>query len=255
VVVKAHNLTNLESHSVSCIDHEISVLLALDDAKKAAGSGREGLEHVVEVHAVLIFGDMVYLVMEYCAGGDLLEHITADSTWTEDSEQVGLRMFRQIVEGTEACHNLHIAHRDIKPENILLDGTKRVYRVADFGFAQKNGDQRRFTQRCGTLCCAAPEVFEGDVDKPYCGTLADVWSLGVLLYAQLCQEYPFADAETPWLAREPAMFESLYTDPEHLTPDTRQLLRGMLTIEPSGRWSTQDILKHLDTVLSLEAGA
>ena len=53
---------------MSCIDHEISVLLALDDAKRAAGSRRDGLEHVVQVHAVLVCGDMVYTVMEYCAG-------------------------------------------------------------------------------------------------------------------------------------------------------------------------------------------
>jgi len=153
------------------------------------------------------------------------------------------------VRGTDACHRLHIAHRDIKPENVLLDATKKVCRVADFGFAQLKGDECRFTQRCGTLCCAAPEVFEGHVDTPYIGTCADIWSLGVLLYAILCQEYPFADAETPWLAREPEMFDTFYSEPNHLSAASKQLLRGMLCIEPLERWTTQCILEHLDGVL------
>lgn len=252
VVVKTHHLSNLELSTVACIDHEISTLITIDDAKQAAGSRVGDLAHVVDVHAVIVAGDKVYTVMEYCAGGGLLEHVTADSTWHEGSERVALRMFRQVVQGTQACHELRIAHRDIKPENVLLDATKRVC-VADFGFAQLRGDECRFTQRCGTLCCAAPEVFEGDLDTPYCGTQADIWSLGVLLYATLCQEYPFADAETPWLAREPGMFDSFYSEPEHLTSETRQLLRGMLTIQPAERWTLAAILEHLDVALSERA--
>jgi len=92
-------------------------------------------------------------------------------------------------------------------------------------------------------------VFDGDVDSPYSGTRADVWSLGVLLYAILCQEYPFADAETPWLTREPDMFETFYSEPTHVSVETRELLRGMLTIEPADRWTTSRVLQHIDMVV------
>lgn len=86
--------------------------------------------------------------------------------------------------------------------------------MADFGFARLCGDEHRFTQRCGTLCCAAPEVFEADVGQPYIG--------------------------------DPEQFSVVYQEPANIGLATQDLLRGMLRIDPAERWTTQRILVALD---------
>ena len=62
--------------------------------------------------------ERIYLVMEFCARGELFQHIVKNGRIREDE---GRRYFQQIVAGVAYLHKQHVVHRDIKPENLLLD--------------------------------------------------------------------------------------------------------------------------------------
>ena len=92
----------------------------------------------------------------------------------------------------EYIHKLQIVHWDLKPENLLLDHKGQI-KVVDFGLSNtfKNGE--KLQTACGSPCYAAPEMIEG---KPYDGTLVDIWSCGVIMYALICGFLPFEDPNT-----------------------------------------------------------
>jgi BR serine/threonine kinase len=96
------------------------------------------------------------------------------------SEEVGLGFFRQICLAVEYLHSHGICHRDLKPENILLDTHHRI-KLADLGFARWMRRNIADTS-CGSPHYAAPEVIGG---VQYDGRRADIWSLGVVLFALL----------------------------------------------------------------------
>jgi len=118
-----------------------------------------------------------FIFLEYAEGGELFDYVIQRQSLPEEES---LRIFRQLVYGLEYLHNRSICHRDLKPENILLDRFNQV-KIADFGFARWMPEDIANTS-CGSPHYAAPEVIKG---LRYDGRNADVWSLGVILYALL----------------------------------------------------------------------
>lgn len=192
--------------------------------------------------------------MELADGGDLFDKIQPD---VGVGVEVAHFYFRQLVSAVTYMHSMGIAHRDLKPENVLLS-EKGDLKLADFGLAAlfKKGDEIRL---CNTICGSppyiAPEVVSGRrsrradlLDSGYAANVADIWSCGVVLFVLLV-------GNTPW--DEPRVSESVeYADyvkhgvntPDDLwqglPPAMLDLLVGMLTIDPSQRWSLQDIQSH-----------
>lgn len=160
----------------------------------------ESIDHpnIVKLYETFDTPHCLYLVMEFCAGGDLLQRILDHGIHTAE---VTRRLFKEVLSGLEWMHRRNIAHRDIKPENILLtsagdDGTAKI---ADLGVAKFVDDEyaRMHMQRatlCGTPHYFAPEtvmIAEGGVTA--CGTAVDMWAAGVVLYIMLCGFPPFED--------------------------------------------------------------
>jgi len=75
--------------------------------------------------------DYLYLIMEYCSGGELFQHIVKNRRLTEAE---GCKMYAQILSGIQYIHELGIVHRDLKPENLLLDHNNNV-KLVDFGLS------------------------------------------------------------------------------------------------------------------------
>ena len=97
-------------------------------------------------------------------------------------------LWKQVVHAIYYCHEIRVTHRDIKLENILLDETKTIIKLIDFGFSTCIPHERKVKIFCGTPSYMAPEI----VSKiEYSGPPADIWALGVLLYALLCGKFPF----------------------------------------------------------------
>lgn len=128
----------------------------------------------------------VFLIMEYVGGGSLHGYIKSQ-TRKRLNEREARRIFLQVVKGIEYCHARCITHRDIKLENILLDKDRNV-KIIDFGFSTCVPNDKKIKIFCGTPSYMAPEI----VNKTeYCGPPADIWALGILLYAMVNGCFPF----------------------------------------------------------------
>ena len=104
--------------------------------------------------------------------------------------QVAASYFNQLLGALATAHSLGISHRDIKPENILLDAEFQL-KLADFGLAAIDHDERLHMTECGTRSYMAPEIL---AHRAYAGAKADVWSSGVVCSSCLLETASFQQA-------------------------------------------------------------
>lgn len=191
----------------------------------------------------------LYLVTEYCDGGDLFDYLKKRGKPFKEPE--GRRIAAEILLALEYIHSLGVVYRDLKLENVLLDLDGHV-RIADFGLSKLLG-KRRYSSRkpppapsanlriapvkpvnmtktfCGTREYVAPEMLSG---SEY-GQSVDLWAFGILLYEILCGRTPFysRNREEVYLKIEngPLRF------PRSLSPEVRSLICGLLDRNPNTR--------------------
>jgi serine/threonine-protein kinase HSL1 (negative regulator of Swe1 kinase) len=150
-----------------------------------------------------------------------------------------MHFFRQIMSAVSYCHSFNICHRDLKPENILLTSESQV-KIADFSMAalhQTSG--HRLQTACGSPHYAAPELLSG---KKYMGDKADIWSMGVILYAMLAACLPFDDPDLSAMMEE--VKRGQYDMPEFLSLEAKDLIRRILQINPDRRISMKEMWRH-----------
>ncbi|CAN9501025.1 unnamed protein product [Ophioblennius macclurei] len=131
-------------------------------------------------------GGCLYIVMDYCEGGDLFGKINSQSGVLFKEEQI-LDWFVQICLALKHVHDRKILHRDIKSQNIFLtkDGTVQL---GDFGIARVLNSTVEFARTCiGTPYYLSPEICE---NKPY-NNKSDVWALGCVLYEMCTLKHAF----------------------------------------------------------------
>jgi len=179
----------------------------------------------------------IFLVLEYCSGGELFDYIVDKDKL---DEQEARQFFREICGAVAYMHSKGFAHRDLKPENILIDEDHKI-KLIDFGLcAQPNdGLQSALATCCGSPAYAAPELVSG---RKYMGPEADVWSLGVLLYALLNGFLPFDDDNLTILYRK--IKSGKYEVPDWLSQDSEFLLAQLLQTDPKKRITMIRLLKH-----------
>ncbi|KAF9123842.1 Protein kinase [Mortierella sp. 14UC] len=148
--------------------------------------------NIVNFREVVETSLQMCIVLDYASGGELFEYVADKRAMA--SEQDIQCIFAQIVDAVDYMHQLNIVHRDLKLENVLLEpqpGTplRPKVKLTDFGLAKViDLDSPLLTTRCGSEDYAAPEIILG---QPYDGREADIWSLGVVLYALLVGFLPF----------------------------------------------------------------
>uniref|UniRef100_A0AAQ4PF22 calcium/calmodulin-dependent protein kinase n=1 Tax=Gasterosteus aculeatus aculeatus TaxID=481459 RepID=A0AAQ4PF22_GASAC len=175
-------------------------------------------------------------------GGELFEDIVAREYYSEADAS---HCIQQILESVQHCHVNGIVHRDLKPENLLLASKLKgaAVKLADFGLAiEVQGDQQAWFGFAGTPGYLSPEVLRKD---PY-GKPVDMWACGVILYILLVGYPPFWDEDQHRLYQQIKAGAYDFPSPEWdtVTPEAKDLINKMLTINPSKRITAAEALKH-----------
>jgi serine/threonine protein kinase len=148
--------------------------------------------NVVSMYKIVDDPDCIYVILEYCPEGDLFLNITERGHYV-GKDDLSKKVFLQILDAVEHCHNLGIYHRDLKPENILVTDQGETVKLADFGLA--TSDDRSEDYGCGSTFYMSPECLDPSTRKSYymCAP-NDVWSLGVILVNLTCGRNPWKQA-------------------------------------------------------------
>uniref|UniRef100_A0A4W3HZ85 calcium/calmodulin-dependent protein kinase n=1 Tax=Callorhinchus milii TaxID=7868 RepID=A0A4W3HZ85_CALMI len=198
--------------------------------------------NIVRLHDSIAEEGHHYLVFDLVTGGELFEDIVAREYYSEADAS---HCIQQILEAVLHCHQMGIVHRDLKPENLLLASKSKgaAVKLADFGLAiEVEGDQQAWFGFAGTPGYLSPEVLRKD---PY-GKPVDLWACGVILYILLVGYPPFWDEDQHRLYQQIKAGAYDFPSPEWdtVTPEAKDLINKMLTINPSKRISAAEVLKH-----------
>lgn len=218
--------------------------IAVEDVKREVKILREltGHENVVQFHNAFEDDSYVYIVMELCEGGELLDRILSkkDSRYTEKDAAV---VVRQMLKVAAECHLHGLVHRDMKPENFLFKSAKEdsSLKATDFGLSDFIKPGKKFHDIVGSAYYVAPEVL-----KRKSGPESDVWSIGVITYILLCGRRPF------WDKTEDGIFkEVLRNKPDFrrkpwpsISPSAKDFIKKLLVKDPRARLTAAQALSH-----------
>ncbi|KAB2061713.1 hypothetical protein ES319_A10G104600v1 [Gossypium barbadense] len=218
--------------------------IAVEDVKREVKilEALKGHENVVQFYNAFEDGSYVYIVMELCEGGELLDRILAkkDSRY---SEKDAAFVVRQMLKVAAECHLHGLVHRDMKPENFLFKSTKEdsPLKATDFGLSDFIRPGKRFQDIVGSAYYVAPEVL-----KRKSGPESDVWNIGVITYILLCGKRPFWDKTEDGIFRE-----VLKNKPDFrrkpwptISDSAKDFVKKLLVKDPRARLTAAQALSH-----------
>lgn len=214
--------------------------------------------HVVCMYELYESPKCLWIILELVTGGTLHHYLLNVDDYTEE---LAARHVRQMLQGIHYLHSLGIVHRDIKVENILLQtvGDKYEVKIADFGLSAvvtlgregydsedsvKRKKYNKLTEMWGTKEYFAPEL----IGRAY-GPQADMWSMGCVVFEMLSGEPAFS---LKHCRKERELYDKIrsgnynITGPEWSTvsPEAKELVKGLLTVDPSKRLCATEALQH-----------
>ncbi|XP_061880388.1 calcium/calmodulin-dependent protein kinase type II subunit beta-like isoform X7 [Entelurus aequoreus] len=198
--------------------------------------------NIVRLHDSISEEGFHYLLFDLVTGGELFEDIVAREYYSEADAS---HCIQQILEAVLHCHQMGVVHRDLKPENLLLASKCKnaAVKLADFGLAiEVQGEQQAWFGFAGTPGYLSPEVLR----KESYGKPVDIWACGVILYILLVGYPPFWDEDQHKLYQQIKAGAYDFPSPEWdtVTPEAKNLINQMLTINPAKRITAQEALKH-----------
>ncbi|KAM7268126.1 hypothetical protein ACFE04_010292 [Oxalis oulophora] len=190
--------------------------------------------NIVRIHEVIGTKTKIYIIMDYVSGGQLSDKMSYAKKLDESEAR---KVFQQLIDAVDYCHNRGVYHRDLKPDNLLLD-CKGNIKVSDFGLSalRKHGDM--LTTACGSPCYVAPELL---ANKGYDGAVADVWSCGVILFEMLAGYLPFDERNLVVLYKKIAAAD--YKFPSWFTESQQRLISRILEPSPKKRITIPEIIE------------
>ncbi|XP_026799617.1 calcium/calmodulin-dependent protein kinase type II subunit beta isoform X15 [Pangasianodon hypophthalmus] len=198
--------------------------------------------NIVRLHDSISEEGFHYLLFDLVTGGELFEDIVAREYYSEADAS---HCIHQILDSVYHIHQHDVVHRDLKPENLLLASKCKnaAVKLADFGLAiEVQGDQQAWFGFAGTPGYLSPEVLR----KEAYGKPVDIWACGVILYILLVGYPPFWDEDQHKLYQQIKAGAYDFPSPEWdtVTPEAKNLINQMLTINPAKRITAQEALKH-----------
>lgn len=225
---------------------------AEDPMKEIAAMQFIGNQHpnVLGCLDVLFDADNINVVLEYCSGGDLFELLQENLQNQQPgiSEAEAKILFRQIISGVHYMHQKGVCHRDLSPENVMLKSPDCSGVIIDMGMCLRFSPTSLVTPQgtCGKLPYMSPEIYTNRAD--WDPVLVDSWTCGTILWCMLTGNRSYqrahrSDAQFYWMTHG---IDRLLTDwgVTHLTAAAKDLLRGLLQIDPRERYTIQDVIEH-----------
>lgn len=227
VAIKCISLKSLGKSAVENLFTEIKLLKELDHY------------HVVKLKDFEWNSEYLFLIMEYCSGGDLSRFIQSRRRLPEN---IAKRFLQQLALALQFLHSKNIAHMDLKPQNLLLTSKENPkLKIADFGFAQYLKDKMDSSNLRGSPLYMAPEMF--------CSTTydasVDLWSVGVILYEALFGVAPFRSHSFAELEKKIRSSEQITVPRDsNVSEECQDLLLSLLQRDPKQRISFEDFFDH-----------
>ncbi|XP_022948092.1 CDPK-related kinase 5-like [Cucurbita moschata] len=222
---------------------KMTTAIAIEDVRREVKilKSLSGHNNLVNFYDAYEDHDNVYIVMELCEGGELLDRILSrGGKYTEEDART---VMKQILHVVAFCHLQGVAHRDLKPENFLFTSKDEdsLLKAIDFGLSDFVKPDERLNDIVGSAYYVAPEVLH----RSY-STEADVWSIGVIAYILLCGSRPF------WARTESGIFKAvLKADPifdeppwPSLSSEAKDFVKRLLVKDPRKRISAAQALSH-----------
>jgi calcium-dependent protein kinase len=185
----------------------------------------------------------IYLVMELCTGGELFDRIIDAGHFTEVQAAI---LMCQIIRAIFYMHENFVCHRDLKPENFIFLTKDPIetssLKLIDFGLSTWFEEGKVLTTKAGTPYYVAPQVLAGRYDH-----LSDLWSCGVIMYVLLCGYPPFfGETDSDVLAKvRLGNYSFNLQDWKDISEDAKDLIRMLLKMKPSERWTAKRALGHV----------
>uniref|UniRef100_A0A8C7EBS3 non-specific serine/threonine protein kinase n=1 Tax=Nothoprocta perdicaria TaxID=30464 RepID=A0A8C7EBS3_NOTPE len=224
-VIKEISLTKVKQQNLSS-QKEVILLAKMKHA------------NIVTFYASLQEKNKLYIVMEYCDGGDLRKRINMQHGVLFDEDQI-LSWFVQIALGLKYIHDRKILHRDVKAQNIFLSKKGKVAKLGDFGVARELNNTLELACSCvGTPYYLSPEICE---NRPY-NNKTDIWSLGCVLYELCALKHPFEGNSLHQLVLKICGGHFQPVSPNY-SYDLKILISQLFKISPRDRPSINSILR------------
>lgn len=213
------------------VKNEVQILQSLRNVKSII-TLRDVLE--TELH--------YYLVMDYLGGGDVFDRIVRKGMYQEEEAK---KLACNLLSSVDFMHHRNVCHRDLKPQNMLFETLEEdtEFQIAGFSFAKIVHTKKSLWTRCGTLSYVAPEVLKGEAYDES----ADLWSVGVILFAVLVGYPPFLEQDQQMLYQKicKGQFEFIEEDWSTVSEQAQDLVKMLLQVNPDQRWKASEALqKH-----------
>ena len=213
-----------------------------EDAKKVQNEIKilktvSKLDRVVNFYELVETKDNYFLVMQYCGGGDLLNFLKQKGVMKEnDARQIVF----DVAFALKQLHAANIIHRDVKLDNIMIDKLGRGV-LGDLGISKQLADREILYDDCGTPAYLSPEILK---KCGYHGFGADVWALGITVYALIFGRVPFKSSNSADLYQIVLNQPLTFPAQPDVSEDFKDLLSLMLVKNESSRISVEGLLLH-----------
>ncbi|XP_074281601.1 CDPK-related kinase 4-like [Silene latifolia] len=217
--------------------------IAIEDVRREVKilKALSGHKHMLKFYEALEDSNNVYLVMELCEGGELLDRILSRGGRYDEHDAKGIIV--QILSAVAFCHLQGVVHRDLKPENFLFAAKDddSLLKMIDFGLSDFVRPDQRLNDVVGSAYYVAPEVLHRSYNVE-----GDMWSVGVITYILLCGSRPF------WARTESGIFRSvLRSDPNfddtpwpNISAEAKDFVKRLLNKDHRKRMTAAQALAH-----------